>query len=101
MLSNYCTLFVKYKYLNLENFEKAIELKRDYVSAYMSLAKVYENKANFNKAIEYYSIIVSMICFICNNKNIFRKNADLAEFYEAVFKFKLKKYAIKNRNAYY
>ena len=48
--------------------------------------------------IEYYSIIVSMICFICNNKNIFRKNADLAEFYEAVFKFKLKKYAIKNRS---
>ena len=48
--------------------------------------------------IEYYSIIVSMICFICNKKNIFRKNADLAEFYEAVFKFKLKKYAIKNRS---
>ena len=48
--------------------------------------------------IEYYSIIVSMICFICNNKNIFGKNADLAEFYEAVFKFKLKKYAIKNRS---
>ena len=48
--------------------------------------------------IEYYSIIVSMICFICNNKNTFRKNADLAEFYEAVFKFKLKKYAIKNRS---
>ena len=40
-----------------------------------------------------------MICFICNNKNIFRKNADLAEFYEAVFKIRAsKKYAIKNRS---
>lgn len=48
--------------------------------------------------IEYYSIIVSMICFICNNKNIFRKNSDLAAFYEAVFKFEIKEYALKNRN---
>lgn len=48
--------------------------------------------------IEYYSIIVSMICFICSNKSIFRKNTDLAEFYETVFKFKIKKYATKNRS---
>lgn len=42
----------------IENYQSAIELKRDYIGAYVSLADAYEQKQNINKAIESYSVIL-------------------------------------------
>ena len=43
----------------IENYKKAIELKKDYVLAYIGLANAYEKDGNINDAVETYKIVLS------------------------------------------